>query len=177
MLDEPVHLETYDPEWERAFQSEQQRLGHGLRLVADSIQHIGSTAIPGLAAKPIVDIMIGVSTFPPPAAWSKELAVLGYEALGEVGVPGRLYFRQRGHAAYNVHVVEHLGTHWASNLALRDYLRCSPEAAREYESAKRAALARGAATLLAYSEAKALVIEELLYRALKHKDSTNKDAG
>jgi GrpB-like predicted nucleotidyltransferase (UPF0157 family) len=171
MLDEPIHLESHDPEWLQAFQLERKRLANGLRLAADAIEHIGSTAVPGLLAKPIVDIMIGAGNFPPPSAWSDGLVTLGYEACGEAGVPGRLYFRQRHHPGFNVHVVEHHGTHWASNLALRDYLRGSPGVAREYESAKRAAVAGGATTLLAYSEAKRRVVEELVRRALERKIS------
>jgi GrpB-like predicted nucleotidyltransferase (UPF0157 family) len=174
MLDEPIHLEPYDPEWERAFQSERERLTHGLGMSADAIEHIGSTAVPGLLAKPIVDIMIGVSTFPPSSDWSKGLSILGYEGLGEAGVPGRLYFRQRGKRVCNVHVVQHAGTHWLNNLALRDYLRGSPAVAREYESAKRAAIAGGATTLLSYSEAKARAVEQLLHRAKEQKSTSNR---
>src|SRR2546425_4158759 len=95
MLEESVHLESYDPAWEQAFQAEEKRLSTGLRLAAGSIEHIGSTAVPGLLAKPIVDIMVGIIPFPPSAPWSEAVVALGYEALGEAGVPGRLYFRRR----------------------------------------------------------------------------------
>lgn len=169
MLDESIYLEPYDPAWEQAFQSERKRLSSRLGLTVDMIEHIGSTAVPGLLAKPIVDIMIGVSPFPPPVAWPEVFPTLGYEALGEAGVPGRLYFRQRGRVPYNVHVVEHHGTHWVNNLALRDYLRGSPRAVGQYESAKRAAIAAGATTLLAYSEAKGGIIQELLRKALEQR--------
>jgi GrpB-like predicted nucleotidyltransferase (UPF0157 family) len=169
MLDESVHLEPYDPAWEQAFYSERERLWKGLGLALATIEHIGSTAVPGLLAKPIVDIMIGVTQFPPSAAWREALIALGYEALGEAGVPGRLYFRHRNRVSHNVHVVEHCGTHWISNLALRDYLRSSSEAAGRYESAKRAAIAAGATTLLTYSEAKGVVVRELVRRALEQR--------
>jgi GrpB-like predicted nucleotidyltransferase (UPF0157 family) len=171
MLDESVHLESYDPAWEQAFRVEQKRLSNELRLAARSIEHIGSTAVPDLLAKPIVDIMVGVSPFPPSARWSESVVALGYEALGEAGVPGRLYFRQRSPISYNVHVVEDGGVHWVSNMALRDYLRGSSEAARRYASAKRAAIAAGATTLLKYSEAKGDVVEELLRKALESREN------
>jgi GrpB-like predicted nucleotidyltransferase (UPF0157 family) len=167
MLDESVHLEPYDPAWEQAFQSEQKHLSNGLGLAIRTIEHIGSTAVPGLLAKPIVDIMIGVTQFPPPTPWSETIVALGYEAFGEAGVPERLYFRKRNRVPYNVHVVEHHGVHWVNNLALRDYLRGSPEAATHYASVKRAAIAAGATTLLTYSAAKGTVVEELLRRALE----------
>jgi GrpB-like predicted nucleotidyltransferase (UPF0157 family) len=172
MLDEPVHLESYDPAWEQGFRVEQKRLSRGLGVSARSIEHIGSTAVPGLLAKPIVDIMVGVIPFPPAAFWSKSIVALGYESLGEAGVPGRLYFRKRGPLSSNLHVVERSGIHWVSNLALRDYLRRSPEAATRYASAKRAAIATGATTLLTYSEAKGSVVEELLRKALESHHNT-----
>ena len=167
MLDEPVRLEPHNPHWKEAFQSEQNRLAYELRVPLDAIEHIGSTAVPHLLAKPTVDIMVGVDVFPPSATWSEGLSRLGYEALGEAGVSGRLYFRQRHHADFNVHVVERSGTHWLRNLALREYLRRSPAAAAEYASAKRAAISDGATTLLAYSEAKGRVVEQLMRRALE----------
>ena len=67
----------------------------------------------------------------------------------------------------NAHIVEQGGAHWVRNLAFRDYLRRSPEAARRYEAAKRAAVLAGATTLVAYSRAKASIVEELLAQALK----------
>ena len=146
------------------------RLSTSVGLDLESIEHIGSTAVAGLLAKPIVDIMVGVTPFPPSASWSKRVVVLGYEALGEAGVPGRLYFRQRGHLPCNVHVVEQDGGHWVRNLALRDYLRRSPEAAARYASAKRAAIAAGATTLLTYSKAKESVVEDLVSKALESQD-------
>jgi GrpB-like predicted nucleotidyltransferase (UPF0157 family) len=167
MLDESVHLEPHDPGWKQAFHFEQRRLSNVLGVPAERIEHFGSTAVPGLLAKPIVDIMIGVAEFPPPEVWSDRLFRLGYEGLGEAGVSGRLYFRKRVPVAFNVHVVENNGPLWLGNLALRDYLSDTPAAAREYESAKRATIAAGATTLLAYSEGKRRVVEELLRKALE----------
>ena len=167
MLDEPIHLEPYQPGWEEQFLIERSRLATSLRIQAAAIEHIGSTAVPGLSAKPIVDIMIGAEQVPPPVAWSEVLATLGYEALGEAGVPGRWYFRLRAMPFRNAHVVAGDGAHWVNNLAFRDYLRRTPDAAREYEMAKRAAIMAGATTLLAYSRAKSAVVEDLLNRALK----------
>ncbi len=104
--------------------------------------------------------MVGVDGLPPTHV-SEELIHLGYEALGEAGVPGRFYFRRREAVSFNVHVVEREGTHWKSNLALRDYLRRYPEEVSRYEDAKVAAVLSGASSLLKYSEAKAVIITEL----------------
>jgi GrpB-like predicted nucleotidyltransferase (UPF0157 family) len=111
VLDEPIHLGPYQNEWVGAFRLEQKRLATTLGVGLVAIEHIGSTAVPGLSGKPIIDIMIGAQHLPPPDAWSEALISLGYEALGEVGVPGRLYFhfRLRTRPVCNVHLVEQNG--------------------------------------------------------------------
>ncbi len=73
---------------------------------------------PGLIAKPIIDLMLGVDRFPPSAELQTAIERLGYEPLGEAGVPGRLYFRRRGAQHDNLHVVLKGGAHWTNNLAL-----------------------------------------------------------
>jgi GrpB-like predicted nucleotidyltransferase (UPF0157 family) len=177
MLDEPIHLEQYRLEWDEVFRSERNRLAASLEIPLVAIEHIGSTALPGISAKPIVDIMIGAQSVPPPAAWTEILARLGYEVLGEAGVPGRWYFRLRTVPFRNAHIVLRNGEHWVRNLAFRNYLRRSPEAARRYESAKLAAVSAGATTLVAYSRAKSSVIEGLLIEALRAERPDSRGAG
>ncbi|HSS39323.1 MAG TPA: GrpB family protein, partial [Polyangia bacterium] len=157
-LDEPVEITDFDPRLARAYRGERDRLRLGLATASLKFEHIGSTAVPGLAGKPIVDLMLGAS--PPVWATREELrprlVALGYEDLGEAGVPGRLHFRRRtALRAFNVALVEEGGDLWRANLAFRDYLRAHPEEAAAYGSAKREAIASGAQTLLAYSTAKA----------------------
>ena len=170
-LDEPIHLEPYQSDWVAAFLSERSRISDCLGVGPAVIEHIGSTAVAGLSAKPIIDIMIGAQSVPPPETWFEAMVGLGYESLGEAGVPGRWYFRLRTFPSRNVHIVEHGGVHWVHNLAFCDYLRRSPEAAQRYEAAKRAVVLGGATTLVAYSRAKRPIIEELLATALKAKAS------
>lgn len=172
MIDEPVHLEKHAPLWEKCFVQEQERIKVTLHVDSTAIQHIGSTAISDIYAKPIIDIMIGVETFPPSQYLSDELVNLGYDALGEAGVPDRLYFRYSGLQRFNVHVVEREGKHWNSNLALRDYLRAYPEEAKHYEEVKMKAVQSGASSLLKYSEAKSAIVEELSSRALAWRTAT-----
>jgi GrpB-like predicted nucleotidyltransferase (UPF0157 family) len=137
----------------------------GLGERAKAIEHIGSTSVPGLAAKPILDIMIGVAGELVAGLVDDALVRLGYDALGEAGVPGRLYFRKRGPVSVNVHVVVFGGSHWHNNLAIRDYLRTHPEEVAEYAEHKRQVIAGGGSTLLAYSERKAGFVAALLERA------------
>jgi GrpB-like predicted nucleotidyltransferase (UPF0157 family) len=114
--------------------------------------------------------MLGAKEVPPPETWFKELVYLGYESPGEAGVPGRWYFRLRTEPFRNLHIVERLGSHWFNNLAFRDYLRRSPVAARRYETAKHAAVAAGATTLVSYSRAKREIVRDLLAEASKGDD-------
>jgi GrpB-like predicted nucleotidyltransferase (UPF0157 family) len=166
MLDEPIHLKQHNPLWKDYFNQEQERIRTRLPLNKIAIQHIGSTAISGIYAKPIIDIMIGVASFPPAELIIHELLNLGYEALGEAGVPDRLYFRYRKEPSFNLHVVQLEGQHWRSNLAFRDYLQAHPQEAKRYEATKLEAVRSGISLLLEYSTAKSAIAAELVARAL-----------
>jgi GrpB-like predicted nucleotidyltransferase (UPF0157 family) len=165
-LDEAIHLSEYDPRWAILFGAEAQRVSSG--LPADiRIEHIGSTAVPGLLAKPIIDIMVGTEPHHQLEAVRATLVDLGYEDMGEAGVPGRIYFRRRIGGAFNIAVVPAGGRLWTANLAFRDYLRTSPEARREYADTKRQAFASGVKSLLAYSDYKSVVLSRLIQQALQ----------
>jgi GrpB-like predicted nucleotidyltransferase (UPF0157 family) len=166
-LDELVYLSEPSDDWAAVFSAESARLHQALTA---TIEHIGSTAVPGLLAKPIVDIQVGVPEYPPSLALVEALGRLGYKNFGEAGVSGRLYFGFRGDRAFNVHVVQIDGQHWRNNLALRDLLRRSASAREQYTRAKVAAAEGGATTLLAYSAAKASVVASLLSRALSERE-------
>lgn len=165
-VDEPVCLQAYSPLWPALFGREGARIRDALPGIDAAIEHIGSTAVPGLDGKPVIDIQLGLATYPPSDdRVSAALESLGYESLGEAGVQGRLYFRLRAANAFNLHVMQRGGPLWRSNLALREHLRADPEARQAYARAKKAAIAGGAHTLCAYSNAKADVIRELLKQA------------
>jgi GrpB-like predicted nucleotidyltransferase (UPF0157 family) len=166
-LDEAVEIADHDPHHAGRFRGERDRLRLGLATASLRFEHIGSTAVPGLSGKPIVDILLGA----PPAAWAglddlrARLVTLGYDDLGEAGVPGRIFFRRRALRALNLALVELEGPLWRENLLLRDYLRAHPEEAAHYAEAKRAAVAGGATTLPAYSAAQAPVLATLADQA------------
>jgi GrpB-like predicted nucleotidyltransferase (UPF0157 family)/catechol 2,3-dioxygenase-like lactoylglutathione lyase family enzyme len=165
-LDEPIEIVEPRDDWATPFAAEAAALHGALGPLVLAVEHIGSTAVPGLVAKPIIDIQVGVAGPPELARVFAPLVALGYESLGQAGVPGRLYFRRRSAHAYNVHVVAFGGVHWIANLALRDYLRANPSEAAGYAAAKRAAVAAGATSLLDYSEHKAAFLTALVERAL-----------
>lgn len=89
-----MEVQDYNPEWEREYLLEKNRLQHVLKEVAIKIHHIGSTAIPGIKAKPIIDILIEVTSIDELDELTKEMKELGYEAKGENGIKGRRYFQK-----------------------------------------------------------------------------------
>jgi GrpB-like predicted nucleotidyltransferase (UPF0157 family) len=165
IVDESVHVAEPDSRWPQMFAAEQQRLADTLRLSRDRIEHIGSTAVPGLIAKPIIDIMVGVDRYPPEPSGVDAVSSLGYECLGEAGVPGRIYCRRRGRDNFNLHLLEFAGSMWQNNIRLREYLAACPEAKNRYSAVKLQAVQNGATRLLAYSAAKSGIVEELLREA------------
>jgi GrpB-like predicted nucleotidyltransferase (UPF0157 family) len=129
------------------------------------IEHLGSTAISGMIAKPVIDITIGLKEWRSLDAVRQILAANGYEDLDQAGVPERVYFRYRVPKAFNVHVVRYAGVHWVNNLALREFLRTHPAQAQVYAASKRAAFEQSTRMLLDYSERKAAYLDKLVEQA------------
>ena len=169
-LDEAIHLSEYDPQWPILFDTEAQRISLGLPTDV-TIEHIGSTSVPGLIAKPIIDIMVGTQPHHKPEVVRAALVDLGYEDMGEAGVPGRIYFRRRIGPAFNIALVPRGGSLWVANLAFRDYLRTSPDIRREYAETKRQAFNSGIQSLLAYSDYKSAALSRLIAKAVERKRS------
>jgi GrpB-like predicted nucleotidyltransferase (UPF0157 family) len=91
----PIVLVPYDPKWVAVFQNESERIQRALGSQLGALHHIGSTAIPGIAAKPVIDMLAVVDRVEALDESPLLLTALGYEALGEFGIPGRRYFRKR----------------------------------------------------------------------------------
>lgn len=161
-LDEPIRVVEWDPAWPAAAETVMAECRAALGRTARAVEHIGSTAVPGLAAKPILDVLVGVPDGRRLVA-ARRLEQHGWVHLGEAGVPGREYLRRRTGRHANVHVVGYDSVLWRDDLLLRDYLRSDAAARRRYAAVKREA-ARRAPTLLAYSRYKAAIMAELLGR-------------
>ena len=163
-LSERVELSDHDPSWAEHFEAERLQLGPIFAGRAVAIEHIGSTSVPELCAKPIVDILVGLRQ---PALTEEEIEAmkgLGYQYLGEYGLPGRLFFRKGDPRTHNVHVVEHGGEHWERQLLFRDALRSDPEERRSYDAFKRRLAAEGHSREV-YTELKTPFIREIEARA------------
>ena len=164
-----VSVVPYDPNWPDAFSlaSEEVRSALGDNLLA--IHHIGSTAIPGIWAKPVIDLMPVVHEFARVEEHVAAMRALGYEAMGEFGIPGRRYFRRGGPdglRTHNVHAFEHGSPHVARHLAFRDFMRAHPDLARQYSDLKRQLADRYPRNIEGYMDAKDAFIKEMEARAL-----------
>jgi GrpB-like predicted nucleotidyltransferase (UPF0157 family) len=135
---EPLEVVDYDADWPRLYEEEALRIQRALGDLVVEIDHMGSTAVPGLAAKPIIDISLGLRTLDLAAEHIAALERLGYAYLGEFGLPGRLYFRKGPERrTHQVHAVEWGGEHWHRHYAFREYLRAHPAEAQRYGDFKR----------------------------------------
>lgn len=163
----------YDPAWPRVFDAERALTAAALSLPHERIEHIGSTAVPRLGAKPIVDVMVGVDSEGAYPAFVALLAPLGYEHRGDT-VPGTLYNRKEGPPRVNAHLCVFDGEFWREHLLFRDFLRTHPETAREYEALKRRILVELGPDPPAYNAAKEQFIREVIARARSGKPSNSR---
>ncbi len=165
--EEPVHISPYDPLWPRRFEEERALLAPALSpWLEGPIEHIGSTAVPGLAAKPVIDIMAGVGDLPSSLGARDVLASLDY-----------VYFPYRAGAmhwfckpsparrTHHLHLVPVRSALWDERLIFRDYLRSSPDSAAEYAALKSSLMERHRFDREAYTDAKADFVRSILERA------------
>lgn len=163
-----VALSPHSELWHQLFGEEEVRLRHALGGRAVAIEHIGSTAICGLSAKPIIDIAAAVAQAADAASCVEALETIGYQGRGENGIPGRLYFVKGEPRTHHLHVVEVSSDLWRNHLAFRDYLRRHGRAVEEYETLKRRLALEYAMDREAYTDGKARFIREVLDRAAFH---------
>jgi GrpB-like predicted nucleotidyltransferase (UPF0157 family) len=139
----PVHEQklevvAYDPRWPAAFEAEAVRILHALGPLAVRIDHHGSTAVPGLAAKPIIDIQVSVAALQPLAAYAEPLGAVGYVHAPDPDDSFCPFFHRpsRWPHTHHLHVVQSGGAEERRTLAFRDYLRAHGDVARDYERLK-----------------------------------------
>ena len=136
----PVEVVPYDPAWRGMYLAESAEVRRVLGYlvdggVLDELEHMGSTSVPELCAKPTIDIFGRIHPYPPNDATIAALASIGYVWRGEYGLPGRTYFTKGPHD-YHLHLVTFDSDHWQRHLVFRDYLRAHPEARERYATLK-----------------------------------------
>jgi GrpB-like predicted nucleotidyltransferase (UPF0157 family) len=161
---EPIAIVEYDPAWPALFMELRDRIAAALGPLALSIEHVGSTAVPGLAAKPVIDLDAVVRAAEVPAAISA-LERIGYRHEGDLGVEGREAFHQPPDAPrHHLYVCAEGNPALSNHLSFRDCLRANPAIAREYAALKMELASRYRHDRARYTEAKSAFIQSVLRR-------------
>jgi GrpB-like predicted nucleotidyltransferase (UPF0157 family) len=166
-LNSSIHLAPYDPRWPSEFA----RLADGIRRALGDkallLEHVGSTSVPGLSAKPVIDIVLAVADSADESSYVPPLEGAGFVL--RIREPG--WFKHRlfktPHADANLHVFSAGSEEIGRMLAFRDWLRMHEEERKRYEKTKRALAARTWKHVQDYADAKSGIVQEILARALE----------
>uniref|UniRef100_A0ABS3MSZ6 GrpB family protein n=1 Tax=Bradyrhizobium quebecense TaxID=2748629 RepID=A0ABS3MSZ6_9BRAD len=165
-----IVVSDYDPNWPALFAQERKRIEQALGAFALAIEHVGSTAVPGLPSKPIIDLLVGVRSLEEARQRCiNPLEALGYVYMPEYAswIPGELFFRKGppGPWTHHLHMMEQSHPNWDARLVFRDYLRAHGEAARAYADIKRALAASSKDDIEAYRTGKDGFVRETTAKA------------
>jgi GrpB-like predicted nucleotidyltransferase (UPF0157 family) len=164
-----VRVVPHDPNWSGLFGIECGRIADALGDIVAALHHIGSTAVPGIPAKPIIDMLLEVSDLGELDRRAPRMESLGYEAKGEFGIPGRRYFRRDDEHRVRTHQMHafHFGSEdVVRHLAFRDYMIAHPQIAQSYGDLKRQLAARFPSDMEAYMDGKDAFVKEHQAKAL-----------
>jgi GrpB-like predicted nucleotidyltransferase (UPF0157 family) len=167
---EPVLVVPYDPRWPSLFSLECSRIVAAVGVYIEAAEHVGSTAVPGLDAKSVIDIMVGVQDIRSAGHCIRPLEEIDYSYWAENPNPERMLFvkfadAERTSRNYNLHVMEVGGELWNDRIIFRDHLRSHPEVAGEYAHLKHALAERFRGDREAYTRAKTDFISATLQQA------------
>ncbi|UCH43652.1 MAG: GrpB family protein [Dehalococcoidales bacterium] len=169
MAEATILIVEYNPVWPVLFQEEKDRIQAAVGDRIAAIEHVGSTAVPGLGAKPIIDIMVGINSLEGAGECVDLLDGIGYQYFPEheEEMPERRYFRKGPpeDRISHLHMVEVGGEFWIRHLLFRNFLRKHPEVADEYYRLKKELASRYAGERRAYTDAKTPFIESVVARA------------
>lgn len=167
MASRRIEVVEYDPDWPNRFEAAARPL---LRLLGDrvvALEHIGSTAVPGLVAKPVIDMLLEVRSLSDLDALAPDIEAIGYDARGENGIAGRRYFIRGGaHRTHHLHAFAQGDPHLNRHRAFRDDLVAHPDIAAAYGRLKLRAAALERNNPTGYSARKAEFVSMQLERAL-----------
>jgi len=168
----PVMIVDYDQRWPMLYDEEKQRI---LKAVGDlvlAVEHIGSTSVPSLAAKPIIDIMAGVAGPAKADECVKRLKEIEFDDITVPGTDPDWYYclGKRSHSVgFHLHLVRFESNHWKRNIIFRDYLRTHKEEAKRYEELKMRLASEHGSNREAYTESKTSFIDSTVSQAVKEK--------
>ena len=162
LLPGKVFLTEPSPQWTQLFEEEAGRIAGRLGAVVVAIEHYGSTSIPGIKAKPIIDLLIGVPHLDEALRLVEAMQGLGYDYAAHAGVPGHHVFGRGAARTHLAHFVEHAGESWFECLRFRDRLRADTELARAYERLKIELAAKYPRDRAAYTAGKSAFVARIL---------------
>ncbi len=158
-----IIVSPYDPAWPAQYETERTRVAEALDdLALVAIYHVGSTAVPGLAAKPIIDLLVAVPDLRPGSFYAPYLQPLGYRFHDHPENTDRRYFSKGAPHTHHLHIVEARSPALEVHLRFRDALRTRPELLEKYARTKRELAARYPDDRAAYTEAKTACVQEIL---------------
>jgi len=163
-----VKLVAHNPKWAECFSEEKELLLKTLGQKILDLRHIGSTAIPGILAKPILDILAAVRTLADVEAFTEDLKKVGYEDKGDGGVLGRRFFVKGGEAnrTHHLNFCEMNSFFWESHLVFCDYLQRHTDAAKQYSALKQGLADKFPNDRGAYTTGKVEFVRSILNRAM-----------
>lgn len=165
----PVVIVDYNPLWPEQFETLYARLANVLGGLALTIEHVGSTAVPGLAAKPIIDIDVLLKSSDDLPLAISALSSIGYQHRGDLGIPGREAFREpAGSLRHHLYVCPD-NREYQRHIAFRDHLRAHPREADAYAALKRELARKFGEDREAYNNAKREFVESILRRCTSEK--------
>jgi len=158
-----IEIVEHQADWRQAFRQESERLLSAVGNVAVKIEHIGSTAIPGLAAKPVLDMMLGFYSIEDAQRLVNLIEGLGYDYLGEFGIAGRFFFVYRSGDKSKIHLHGFIldSDDWRRHLYFRNVLRSNPELVAQYHRLKQALAKKYHSNRMAYSKGKSAFIKKI----------------
>ena len=164
---ETFELADYDPNWPRVFERESSLIAEALGDLLIDIHHIGSTAVPGLRSKPIIDILVAVEVFAPVEEYQRRLGPIGYHHHSHEDDAERLFFWKGVPRTHHLHLVEYATWEHQRHLVFRDYLRAHPDIAQWYEQIKQELAVAFKSNRPAYTKGKTAFIKSIMTRALE----------
>lgn len=164
-----IRVVSHDPDWPARFDAEAERIAMAAGAAMARLHHIGSTSIPGIAAKPVIDMLLEATSLASLDRQTPSLEALGYEAMGAFGIPGRLYFRRddaNGVRTHQLHAFAAGVPDALRHLAFRDYMRAHRAVADEYGALKQRLAEAHPLDMAAYIDGKDAFVREHERRAL-----------
>ncbi|GAF89235.1 unnamed protein product [marine sediment metagenome] len=157
-----VGVVSYNPNWKKMYKEESEKIKNILNDIIVDIHHIGSTAIPGIKAKPVIDILVEVKNLEAVDQYNNKMEELGYEVMGEHGIPKRRFFRKGGNKrTHHIHIFQVGNEEIERHINFKEYLITHPDKGREYSKLKEKLVNKYTYDVENYTNSKSDFIKEI----------------